>query len=131
MVSKAREDFPEPERPVITTSLSRGISTSMFLRLCSRAPLTMMRSIAAHTRGLHAPWGLPLYQTDLCLGILWGRAFRGNRQVHAEGRSPSLLGLHLDAAAVRPHDPVADGEPEPHPLALGLGREEGVEDLLF
>src|SRR5215467_6215532 len=39
MVSKARDDFPDPLRPVMTTSLSRGISTSMFLRLCSRAPL--------------------------------------------------------------------------------------------
>src|ERR1700745_106095 len=38
MVSKASEDLPEPERPVKTTSLSRGISTSMFFRLCSRAP---------------------------------------------------------------------------------------------
>src|SRR5438445_9574310 len=38
MVSKASEDLPEPERPVNTASLSRGISTSMFLRLCSRAP---------------------------------------------------------------------------------------------
>src|SRR5215475_12383216 len=38
MVSKASEDLPEPERPVNTTSLSRGISTSMFFRLCSRAP---------------------------------------------------------------------------------------------
>src|SRR6478735_2933409 len=38
MVSKASEDFPEPDRPVNTTSLSRGISTSMFFRLCSRAP---------------------------------------------------------------------------------------------
>src|SRR5438045_762094 len=42
MVSKASEDFPEPERPVITTSRSRGISTSTFLRLCSRAPRTAM-----------------------------------------------------------------------------------------
>src|SRR5579875_1368560 len=39
MVSKASEDLPEPDRPVITTSLSRGISRSMFLRLCCRAPL--------------------------------------------------------------------------------------------
>src|SRR4029079_5070898 len=39
MVSNASDDLPEPDRPVITTSLSRGISTSMFLRLCSRAPL--------------------------------------------------------------------------------------------
>src|SRR5205085_453156 len=38
MVSKAREDLPEPESPVNTTSWSRGISTSIFLRLCSRAP---------------------------------------------------------------------------------------------
>src|SRR5580704_14267948 len=38
MVSKASEDLPEPERPVKTTSRSRGMSRSMFLRLCSRAP---------------------------------------------------------------------------------------------
>src|SRR5581483_5798043 len=38
MVSNASEDLPEPERPVNTTSLSRGISTSMFFKLCSRAP---------------------------------------------------------------------------------------------
>src|ERR1700722_4654439 len=38
MVSKASDDLPEPDRPVNTTSRSRGISTSMFLRLCSRAP---------------------------------------------------------------------------------------------
>src|SRR5215472_5077709 len=42
MVSKASDDLPEPESPVITTSRSRGISTSMFLRLCSRAPRTAM-----------------------------------------------------------------------------------------
>src|SRR3982750_1572424 len=38
MVSNASEDLPEPDSPVNTTSLSRGISTSTFLRLCSRAP---------------------------------------------------------------------------------------------
>src|SRR3990170_833652 len=38
MVSKASEDLPEPDSPVITTSLSRGRSSEMFLRLCSRAP---------------------------------------------------------------------------------------------
>src|SRR5580765_5537289 len=47
MVSKASEDLPEPDRPVITTSLSRGMSTSMFLRLCTRAPRT-----AIHLRGI-------------------------------------------------------------------------------
>src|SRR5471030_2374589 len=38
MVSKASDDFPEPDNPVNTTSRSRGISRSTFLRLCSRAP---------------------------------------------------------------------------------------------
>src|SRR6185312_9758720 len=42
MVSNASEDLPEPERPVITVSESRGIATSTFFRLCSRAPRTWM-----------------------------------------------------------------------------------------
>src|SRR4051794_21810417 len=44
MVSNARLLLPLPERPVITTSRSRGRSTSMSRRLCSRAPRTEMRS---------------------------------------------------------------------------------------
>src|SRR5512139_2475212 len=46
MVSKAREDLPEPESPVTTTSTSRGMSRSMDLRLCSRAPRMTMWSWA-------------------------------------------------------------------------------------
>src|ERR1700722_5389511 len=42
MVSNARLDLPEPESPVTTTSLSRGISIDTFLRLCTRAPITEM-----------------------------------------------------------------------------------------
>src|SRR5918995_782202 len=42
MVSNARLDLPEPESPVTTISLSRGISTEMLLRLCTRAPCTVM-----------------------------------------------------------------------------------------
>jgi hypothetical protein len=44
MVSKAKDDFPEPDKPVITTSLFLGISTSIFLRLCTRAPKTSILS---------------------------------------------------------------------------------------
>src|SRR5579875_2048355 len=44
MVSKASDDFPDPLRPVMTVRLLRGISTSMFLRLCCRAPRTVIRS---------------------------------------------------------------------------------------
>src|SRR5207247_10164104 len=42
MVSKARLDLPEPDNPVTTISLSRGISAVMFFRLCTRAPCTAM-----------------------------------------------------------------------------------------
>src|SRR5947209_2505037 len=42
MVSKARLDLPEPDSPVTTISLSRGSSSDMFLRLCTRAPCTAM-----------------------------------------------------------------------------------------
>ncbi|MEX0869036.1 MAG: hypothetical protein WD011_05130 [Nitriliruptoraceae bacterium] len=40
-----------PETPVITTSWSRGMETVMFLRLCSRAPVTTMRSVGIRTSG--------------------------------------------------------------------------------
>src|SRR5690349_8487742 len=53
MVSKASEDLPEPDRPVITIRRSRGRSRSMFLRLCVRAPRMRMVSMRA---GI---WGRP------------------------------------------------------------------------
>ena len=42
LVSKARDDFPEPDKPVIPTNLSLGIVTSIFFRLCCLAPLIVM-----------------------------------------------------------------------------------------
>src|SRR5438309_12066722 len=39
MVSKASDDFPDPDSPVKTTTLARGMVRSMSFRLCSRAPL--------------------------------------------------------------------------------------------
>ena len=42
VVSKAREDLPLPDRPVSTTSLSLGMDTSIFFRLFTRAPLTVI-----------------------------------------------------------------------------------------
>src|SRR5438045_3452838 len=45
MVSNAKDDLPEPLNPVITTSLSRGIVSVRFFRLCSRAPPILMTSL--------------------------------------------------------------------------------------
>src|SRR5450755_3338765 len=46
MVSNASDDLPEPDSPVNTTSRSRGISRSTFLRLCSRAPRIVIARMA-------------------------------------------------------------------------------------
>src|SRR5436190_17009998 len=46
MVSNARLDFPEPERPVMQTSAFRGSLTVTSFRLCSRAPWTISSSAA-------------------------------------------------------------------------------------
>src|ERR1700760_4073480 len=42
MVSKASEDLPEPESPVTTVRVLRGMLTSTLRRLCWRAPRTVM-----------------------------------------------------------------------------------------
>src|SRR6266480_6762241 len=49
MVSNASDDLPLPESPVKTTSLSRGIVSETFLRLCSRAPRIVIWSIGIRT----------------------------------------------------------------------------------
>src|SRR5262249_42185141 len=41
----ASELFPDPLRPVTTTSLSRGMLSVRFFRLCSRAPPILMNSL--------------------------------------------------------------------------------------
>ena len=51
-MSKASDDLPEPESPVTTMSLSRGISTSMFFRLFTRAPFIIMAFLLVIAYGL-------------------------------------------------------------------------------
>src|SRR5207245_5357669 len=105
MVSKARLDLPEPERPVTTTSLSRGISTEMFLRLCTRAPCTAMVVRAAALAVLEVILPFPreherqLLHQDVALpGELNGRRGLADKplagQVLARRRHP----LHLELA---------------------------------
>src|SRR5437899_11762431 len=45
IVSKASDDFPEPETPVITTRRLRGTSQSRLRRLCWRAPRILRKSM--------------------------------------------------------------------------------------
>src|SRR3989344_3337042 len=62
IVSNASDDFPEPESPVNTTILLRGIETVMSFRLCVRAPLTMIFS-SVDSLDIH----LILYPSSLIL----------------------------------------------------------------
>ena len=47
IVSNANDDLPLPLSPVITVRLLRGISASIFLRLCTRAPYTLIYSVSS------------------------------------------------------------------------------------
>ncbi len=49
IVSKASEDFPDPETPVTTVTRSCGMATETFLRLFCRAP--WMRSQSGRGAG--------------------------------------------------------------------------------
>src|SRR4030095_16675141 len=69
MVSKARLDLPDPERPVITISELRGSSRSTSLRLCSLAPRMTIRSDGA----IH----IECTQANGCSHLSgWGRGFQ-------------------------------------------------------
>src|SRR3954470_8777537 len=88
MVSKAREDLPEPDSPVNTTSLSRGISRSTFLRLCSRAPRIVIARIAEA-----ACVRLALRTSSTMVGIprRVGRATLGAHRRHPGDLTPFLV----------------------------------------
>src|SRR5713101_5918528 len=49
MVSKASEDFPDPDTPVITVKRLCGIASEMSFRLCTRAPRISMESSTVDT----------------------------------------------------------------------------------
>ena len=56
--SNASVDLPEPETPVTATSASRGMSTSMLRRLCSRAPTTRIARPLASALARRAAVGM-------------------------------------------------------------------------
>src|SRR5690606_27863446 len=96
------EDLPDPDRPVITISLSRGSSRSMFLRLCVRAPRMRMESIAIGVWG-PGPEGVPekpgeqVSVTSRRFGGKWGHPPVSHRPVAgpATGRRSGRLAFHL------------------------------------
>src|SRR2546423_6816983 len=93
MVSKASDDFPDPDTPVMTTNLLRGTTTSMFLRLCSRAPRMTMDSMCGTMLTRAIAVVIPSVARDLvgCVARLpflpvveWAAGGRHERVVGAE-----------------------------------------------
>src|SRR5690606_36374749 len=91
MVSKASEDLPEPERPVITISLSRGKRTSIFLRLCSLAPRMTISRL-----GLE----LSVIVSKRPRGV--GRRGAGDKILNGRGKRPVHLSTTCDRRKVSP-----------------------------
>src|SRR3954468_15493352 len=89
MVSNASDDLPDPDRPVITTRLSRGSSTVTSLRLCSRAPVT---TIWFWRLDIRPPPSLRRRRTEFS-----NRRSLGAGNAHGLGQKPCVqqLGLQI------------------------------------
>src|SRR5919206_2560183 len=103
MVSKASDDFPDPDRPVKTISRSRGSSMLTFLRLCSRAP----RTISVSDMGSRRLTGFP--ELALQVADLVAQA-GGVFEAQLGGRLVDLLFQRLDEPAE-----LVVGDPEQLP----------------
>src|SRR6266850_5597805 len=122
IVSKASDDLPEPESPVITTSWSRGISRSTFWRLCSRAPRMTIRSLA-----------IAVYYT--ARGPRQGRGGERRVRPHRAGpprQVPTVDGdrgerHHADERAYQPRPAAVTGETGRHDRRRGQP-EPGEQD---
>src|SRR6478735_7309726 len=93
MVSNARDDFPDPDSPVMTTSESRGSSTVTFLRLCSRAPVT---TIWFWRLDIRPPLSLRRWRTDFP-----NRCSLGAGNAHGRGQKPCIQQLPLEVLEQR------------------------------
>src|SRR5271157_1971946 len=108
MMSKARLDLPDPESPVTTVRVPRGISTSMFFRLCCRAPRTVMRSITSLILTMRIDDNRPIFHVKRrdrmrqaatkCRGVRH-RRYATLGSLDANGRAMQCRGGELFAAA--------------------------------
>src|SRR5215471_1649947 len=106
MVSKAREDLPEPETPVTTVKVLWGTSKSMFLRLWTRAPRTTMLSVDIGQRGFWQP--LPSGRHPCCASATAESFYyTGHRDAIWGGGTPSSrVGMSLKTEPRRAGQPA-------------------------
>src|SRR5918997_668660 len=95
MVSKASDDLPDPESPVMQTRAFRGSRTSMSLRLCSRAPWTISSSVAM------APCILASEHMFVQSSPDYGRRLAGTRlRMHETAKRAALATLVVGGVVV-------------------------------
>ena len=89
MVSKAREDLPDPLTPVTTVNWLIGIENEMFLRLLTRAPRTVIASsdIVENRPRVHRREYGRLRKPQIIPRNLWDTKWTEQRKVKSEKRN--------------------------------------------
>src|SRR5450759_3531472 len=109
MVSKASDDLPDPDTPVTTVSRLCGISKSIFLRLCTRAPRTTMLSLDIRKTGappLESVTGRTYAFDGVAESFDYRRKFRG-MSCRAERSVLKAKNGFTPALAPQTHTPTA------------------------
>ena len=90
IVSKASEDFPDPDSPVKTTIASRGMVRSTFLRLFSRAPCTriLFRSLARGAAGTLVPGRGDIGYPSVTIEIIFYQPLSWSRGISIRAEEP-------------------------------------------
>ena len=94
------EDFPEPDTPVTTTSLFRGMATETFCRLCTRAPLMRMASEALLRLGFRRFTGALAEPLAGGTGGFFGS--EGHKDLRAGQRKAILMFYNRLSRGIRP-----------------------------
>src|SRR5262249_7449782 len=97
MVSNARLDLPDPESPVTTMRRSRGTSSEMSRRLCTRAPCTAMVVRTA----FGAPWPSPFEEGEEDAAFFRFRFPAGLEVIGWFSRVEERQFLHVEVALLR------------------------------
>src|SRR5262245_33147370 len=114
-VSNANDDFPDPLTPVTTTSLSRGISTSTFFRLFSRAPrISIVVRIGPSSTGVEHVRGL----FDALEAALRQLERRGDLLEQPLLLEPLARGFEMPRMDLREREVIADLRQRHHAVLL-------------
>src|SRR6266851_7095112 len=129
MVSKANDDLPLPDRPVITTSRSRGSVKSTFFRLCCRAPRISILSRGIPTLLLKA-YKLSNKCSRACASLKYAGSspmpavFVFGSLVHGHIRPRHLVVLVVEDVAMQQVARAAGGV-ERKQVQAGMGTRDG------